>query len=69
MRCSTSGLPAQYRLRAGPHKSTLDLVKRLAQRSRVAGHPYRLGDSMDTRTIAIAALVIAIIIAVVLFVL
>jgi hypothetical protein len=30
--------------------------------------PYRLGDTMDTRTIAIAALVIAVIIAVVLFV-
>ena len=31
--------------------------------------PYRLGDNMDTRTIAIAALVLAVIIAVVLFVL
>jgi hypothetical protein len=31
--------------------------------------PYRLGDTMSTRTIAIAALVIAVVIAVVLFVL
>jgi hypothetical protein len=44
-------------------------VKRLAQRSRVAVDPYRLAATMDTRTIAIAALVLAIIIALVLFVL
>jgi hypothetical protein len=31
--------------------------------------PYRLGDTMSTRTIAIAALVIAVVIAVILFVL
>lgn len=31
--------------------------------------PYRLGDNIDTRTIAIAGLVLAVIIAVVLFVL
>ena len=35
----------------------------------VAVGPYRLGDTMDTRTIAIAALVLAIVIVVVLFVL
>jgi hypothetical protein len=43
-------------------------AKPSAKRSRVATDPYRLGDTMSTRTIAIAALVIAVVIVVILFV-
>ena len=43
-------------------------ANRSAKRSRVAVDPYRLGATMSTRTIAIAALVIAVVIVVILFV-
>jgi hypothetical protein len=44
-------------------------VRPLAERSRVASNPDRFGDTMNTRTIAIAAFVLVVIVIVVVFVL
>jgi hypothetical protein len=73
LRCSTSELPAPLQVlsRSAPEHVDLAASGETARANGVGSpvDPYRLGDTMDTRTIAIAALVLVIIIAVVLFVL
>ncbi len=58
---------ARHRWR--PCLPQLGLGERSAKRSRVAVDPYRLGATMSTRTIAIAALVIVVVVVVILFIL
>jgi hypothetical protein len=68
--------PRSDRIRAGTCHCAVEPggtplgVRRLAERSRVASQdPDRFGDTMSTRTIAIAAFVLVVIVIVVVFVL